>query len=199
MAFYFDWGNTMTSIRSYKGVFPNLAEGVYIDPLSVVIGKVSLGVDCSVWPLVAIRGDVNTITVGDRSNIQEGTVIHVSRGDGSTPEGFPTTIGEDVTVGHKAMLHGCTIGDRVLVGMGAIILDGAVVENDTIVAAGSLVTPGKRLESGFLYAGSPAKPKRPLRDSELAKFTRQAAHYIELKNEHAAEAEADQQHLQASG
>ena len=175
------------SIRPYRGILPQLAEGVYIDPASVVSGDVTLGRDCSVWPLVAIRGDVNHVRIGDRSNVQEGTVIHVSRGDGSTPGGFPTTVGEDVTIGHKAMVHGCTIGNRVLIGMGAIILDGAVIEEETIVAAGALVTPGKHLESGYVYAGSPAKRLRPLRDSERAKFVQQAAHYVELKNEHMAE------------
>jgi len=169
------------SIRRFREFTPLLDQGVYIDPTSTVIGDVHLGADVSVWPLVAIRGDVNSIRIGARTNIQDGTVIHVSRRTKSNPEGYSTTIGEDTTVGHKVMLHGCTIGNRVLVGMGAIVLDGVVVEDDVMIGAGALVTPGKRLRSGYLYTGSPAREVRALRDEELASFKQTAAKYIELK------------------
>ena len=176
--------SSKTSIRRYRDIAPKLDPGVYIDPTATVIGNVYLGENVSVWPLTAIRGDVNTISIGARSNIQDGSVIHVSRRTSENPEGHPTIIGEDVTVGHKVMLHGCTIGNRVLVGMGAIVLDGVVVEDDVIVGAGALVTPGKRLQSGYLYTGSPARQTRALRDNEVAQLAATASKYIELKNEY---------------
>lgn len=145
------------NIRTYKGVRPQLGERVMIDSTSVVIGNVVLADDVGVWPLVVIRGDVNHVSIGKRTNIQDGSVLHLTHKSTTNPQGHPLSIGEDVTVGHKAMLHGCTIGNRVLVGMGAILLDGVVVEDDVMIGAGSLVSPGKRLESGFLYLGSPAK------------------------------------------
>jgi len=171
-------------IRSYKGINPKIGENVYIDPMSTVIGDVELGDDVSLWPMVVVRGDVNKVKIGARSNIQDGTVIHESRPRPNNPQGYPTLIGEDVTVGHKAMLHGCIIKDRVLVGIGAIILDGAIINEDIIIAAGSLVAPGKELESGYLYMGSPAKPVRPLKEGELAHFVEVAQNYIELKQDY---------------
>lgn len=176
-----------TVLRSYQGAMPSVADSCYIDPSAVVIGKVDLAEDVSLWPLVVLRGDVNRISVGARSNIQDGSVIHVSRPSASQPEGYPTLIGEDVTVGHKVMLHGCIIRDRVLVGIGAIILDGAVIDSDVIVAAGALVTPGKHLASGFVYTGSPATAARPLRDNELAKLKTGASNYVLLKNQYLQE------------
>jgi carbonic anhydrase/acetyltransferase-like protein (isoleucine patch superfamily) len=137
--------------------------------------------------MVVIRADVNKIRIGARSNIQDGSVIHVSRPKASNPEGFPSIIGDDVTIGHKVMLHGCQIGNRVLIGMGAIILDGVVIEDEVIVGAGALVTPGKRLQSGFLYVGSPARKVRPLTDSEKTHFVDTAHNYIELKNDYCNE------------
>lgn len=168
-------------LRAYKGVSPQLGEAVYIDPMATVIGDVVLGDDCSVWPMVAIRGDVNQVRIGARSNIQDGTVIHETRPRPTNPAGYPTILGEEVTVGHKAMLHGCRIGNRVLIGMGAIVLDGAVIEDEVIVAAGALVAPGKTLASGYLYAGAPARQKRPLSDAEKAHFSVVAQDYIDLK------------------
>lgn len=172
------------SIRPYKGIMPTLAQGAYVDPAAVVIGDVELGVDCSIWPLVVIRGDVNCVRIGNRSNIQDGTVIHESRKSSAKPEGYPVIIGEDVTVGHKVMLHGCTIGNRVLVGMGAILLDGVTVEDNVIIGAGALVTPGKTLASGYLYTGSPARQTRPLTDAETTRFTDIAHNYVQLKNDY---------------
>ncbi len=172
------------SIRTYKGIIPTLEEGAYVDPAALVIGDVILGKDTSVWPMVVIRGDVNKVRIGDRSNIQDGTVIHVSRPRPNNSEGYPTIIGEDVTVAHKVMLHGCKIGARVLIGMGAIVLDGVIIEEDVIVGAGALVTPGKRLHSGYLYTGSPARQTRPLREGEIEHFVETAQNYIQLKNDY---------------
>ncbi|MBY6188799.1 gamma carbonic anhydrase family protein [Marinobacter hydrocarbonoclasticus] len=166
---------------------PILADGVFIEGSAVLYGDITLGQDSSIWPLVAARGDVNYIRIGARTNVQDGSVLHVSRPGNGHPEGFPLIIGEDVTVGHKAMLHGCVIGDRVLVGMGAIVLDGVVVEDEVIIGAGALVPPGKRLESGFLYVGSPVKAVRPLTDDEKAFLKESAAHYVRLKDRYLAE------------
>ncbi|MGF1687488.1 gamma carbonic anhydrase family protein [Photobacterium japonica] len=176
-----------THLRPYKGTFPILAATAYVDPAAVLIGDITLAEDTSIWPLVAARGDVNTISIGARSNIQDGSVLHVSRPTDDNLHGYPLLIGEDVTVGHKAMLHGCQIGDRVLVGMGAIILDGAIVESNVIIGAGSLVPPNKRLESGYLYIGSPIKKARPLTEKERAFLPRSAANYVLLKNTYADE------------
>ena len=175
------------NVRAYKGVRPQLGERVMIDATSVVIGNVSLADDVGIWPLVVIRGDVNHVTIGKRSNIQDGSVLHLTHKSAANPDGYPLVIGEDVTVGHKAMLHGCTIGNRVLVGMGAILLDGVVVEDDVMIGAGSLVSPGKRLESGFLYLGSPAKKVRPLTSGEIEGLLYSANNYVSWKNDYLAE------------
>ncbi|WP_166838220.1 gamma carbonic anhydrase family protein [Rheinheimera pleomorphica] len=176
------------TIRAYKGVLPKLAKGVYVDASSVLVGDIEMAEDVSIWPLVAARGDVNTIRIGARTNIQDGAVLHLSRPSKGKPEGSPLVIGEDVTVGHKVMLHGCTLGNRILVGMGAIVMDDVIVEDDVIIGAGSLVPPGKRLQSGYLYVGSPAKQARPLNDAEKAFLAESAANYVILKNEYLAEA-----------
>ena len=175
---------TNNSIRAYKGIVPVIAKSAYVDPAAVIIGAVALGEDSSIWPLVVIRADVNTVRVGNRSNVQDGSVIHESRKRSNNPEGYPVIIGDDVTIGHKVMLHGCTIGNRVLVGMGTIILDGAIVEDDVIIGAGSLVTSGKTLLSGYLYMGSPAQQVRALRDDEMSYFITSANNYIRLKNDY---------------
>ena len=128
-----------TVLRPYKDLFPKQGDRVMIDASSVVVGDVRLADDVSIWPLVAIRGDVNSVSIGARTNIQDGSVLHVTHKSSYNPEGNPLIIGEDVTVGHKVMLHGCTIGNRVLVGMGSILLDGVIVEDDVMIGAGSLV------------------------------------------------------------
>lgn len=174
-------------LRAYKNSFPVIGSSVYIDPFSSIIGDVILADDVSVWPMCVIRGDVNSIRIGKRSNIQDGSVLHVARAGESNVEGYPLIIGDDVTVGHKAMLHACRIGDRVLVGMGAIVLDNAQIDNDVILAAGALVPPNKHLQSGYLYIGSPAKAARKLSSDELAFLTRSAAHYVKLKDEYIAQ------------
>ncbi|WP_136487774.1 gamma carbonic anhydrase family protein [Vibrio sp. H11] len=179
----------MSAIRSYKGIIPQLGERVYVDSSAIIVGDITLGDDASVWPLVAARGDVNHIQIGARSNIQDGSVLHVTHKNAENPDGYPLLIGDDVTVGHKVMLHGCTIGDRVLVGMGAIILDGVVVESDVMIGAGSLVPPGKVLQSGYLYVGSPVKQARALTDKEKAFLVKSAQNYVQNKNDYMNEVE----------
>ncbi|CNI54270.1 gamma carbonic anhydrase family protein [Yersinia pekkanenii] len=175
------------AIRPYLHYSPALGKRVMIDGSSVIIGNVVLGDDVSIWPLVAIRGDVNQIVIGARSNIQDGSVLHVTHKSEHHPSGNPLIIGKDVTIGHKAMLHGCTIGNRVLVGMGSILLDGAVIEDDVMIGAGSLIAPGKRLVSGYLYMGSPAKQVRPLTPAELAGLLYSAGNYVRWKDDYLAE------------
>ena len=172
------------TIRTYLHYIPVIAEGVFVDDSAVVIGRVTLGPDVSVWPLTAIRGDVHDISVGARTNIQDGSVLHITSPESFPPSGFPLIIGEDVTIGHRVILHGCTIGDRVLIGMGSIVMDGAVIEADVIVGGGSVVSPGKVLASGGLYVGSPAKRVRDLRPEELEFLRYSASHYVKLKNLH---------------
>ncbi|QDY43211.1 gamma carbonic anhydrase family protein [Candidatus Pantoea soli] len=172
------------ALRPYKQHYPRTGDRVMVDDSSVVVGNVLLADDVSIWPLVAIRGDVNQVVIGKRSNIQDGSVLHVTHKSASNPEGHPLIIGEDVTVGHKAMLHGCHIGNRVLVGMGSIVLDGAIIEDDVMIGAGSLVPPGKRLESGFLYLGSPVKQVRPLSEAEIAGLLYSAGNYVGWKDEY---------------
>lgn len=172
------------TMRTYKGIQPEIGISTYIDESSVLVGDITLGADSSVWPLVAARGDVNYIKIGARTNIQDGSVLHVTRKSTGNPNGNPLIIGDDVTVGHKCMLHGCTLGNRILVGMGAIVMDGAVVEDDVFIGAGALVTPNKRLESGYLYVGNPAVKKRQLKDSEQAFLKISADNYVRLKDEY---------------
>lgn len=171
----------MTS-RTFRGQSPVVGERVMVDDSAVLIGRVSIGDDSNIWPLVVARGDENYIQIGSRTNVQDSSVLHVNRASAESPEGGPLIIGDDVTIGHKAMLHGCTIHNRVLIGMGAIVLDGAVVEDDVIVGAGSLVPPRKRLKSGYLYLGNPVTRFRPLKDSELTFLKESAQNYVELKD-----------------
>lgn len=178
------------SIRAYQGQRPQLGEKVYVDPTAIVIGNVHIGADSSVWPYAIIRGDMHRIHIGARTSIQDGSVLHITHASDFNPVGHPLIIGDDVTVGHSVNLHGCTIGSRVLVGIGSTVLDGAVIEDDVVIGAGTLVPPGKRLESGFLYVGSPCKQARPLKDSERAFFKYSAGNYVKLKDIHIAELEA---------
>ncbi|AZZ96592.1 gamma carbonic anhydrase family protein [Pseudoalteromonas sp. R3] len=173
--------------RSYKGKTPKLAAGVYVDESAVLVGDIEVGEDSSVWPLVAARGDVNYIKIGKRTNVQDGSVLHLTRSSASNPDGYPLIIGDDVTVGHKVMLHGCQLGNRILVGMGAIVMDNVVVEDDVIIGGGALVPPNKRLESGYLYVGSPVKQARPLNEQEIAFLKTSAQNYVELKDDYLSE------------
>lgn len=175
------------TIRSFRGITPKLGDGAFVDASAVVLGDVELGADSSVWPLTVIRGDIHRIRIGARSNIQDGSVLHITHASAFNTDGFPLIIGDEVTVGHKVTLHGCTLGNRVLVGMGSIVLDGAVVEDEVMIGAGSLVPPGKRLESGYLYVGSPVKQARPLSDKERAFFGYSADNYARLKDQYLAE------------
>jgi carbonic anhydrase/acetyltransferase-like protein (isoleucine patch superfamily) len=170
----------MSNIRSFDGITPKLGESVWVDPTAVVIGDVEIGDRSSIWPLTAIRGDVNRIRIGSRTNIQDGSVLHVTHANPASPNGHPLIIGSDVTAGHKVLLHGCTIGDRCLIGMGSIVMDGAELASDIILAAGSLVTEGKKLEGGYLWCGSPAKRLRKLSDEELAFLVYVPGHYVKL-------------------
>jgi carbonic anhydrase/acetyltransferase-like protein (isoleucine patch superfamily) len=175
------------ALRSYQGVNPTLGERVYVDECALVIGRVTLGDDASVWPFAVARGDVNRIDIGARTNIQDGSVLHVVHDGPTVPGGLPLIIGDDVTVGHKAMLHAAHIGNRCLIGMAAVILDGAVVEDEVIVAAGSVVPPGKRLTSHGLYLGNPAKRARELTREEIERFLLSALHYVKIKENHLLE------------
>ena len=177
----------MQNIRPFDGQTPQIASDAWVDPSAVVIGDVTLGSGSSVWPLVVVRGDIHRIHIGQRSNIQDGSVLHVTHDSRFNPGGFPLTIGDQVTVGHKVMLHGCTVGDRCLVGMGAVVMDGAVLEPELILAAGSLVPGGKVLEGGYLYRGSPARRVRPLSDRERDYFGYVADNYARLAAQHRAE------------
>lgn len=181
---------TSTSVRSFQGQAPAIGQRVLIDPSAVVLGDVTLAEDVSVWPQAAIRGDMHSIRIGARSSVQDGCVLHITHAGPYNPEGWPLTIGADVTIGHGAILHGCEVGDRVLIGMRATVMDGAVIEDDVVIAAGALVTPGKRLRSGYLYAGSPARERRPLSEGEMEYFTYVAKNYVKLKDQHLLELEA---------
>jgi Carbonic anhydrases/acetyltransferases, isoleucine patch superfamily len=171
-------------LRRYKDLYPSISARVLIDPTSVIVGDVRIADDVSIWPLVVIRGDVNYVQIGARSNIQDGSVLHVTHKSTRNPEGNPLLIGNDVTVGHKVMLHGCTIGNRVLVGMGSILLDGAIIEDDVMIGAGSLVPQHKRLESGYLYLGSPVKQIRPLTEAEREGLKYSANNYVKWKDDY---------------
>jgi carbonic anhydrase/acetyltransferase-like protein (isoleucine patch superfamily) len=172
------------SIRKFNDNYPRIGESVYIDDSAVVIGDVTLGNDVSIWPTAVVRGDVESIAIGDGTNVQDGSVLHVSHAGPFTVQGHPLTIGKGVTIGHKAVVHACTVGDYCLIGVGAIILDDAVLEDYVMLGAGALVPPGKRLESGYLYVGSPARQARPLKDTEKEFLEYSAQHYIHLKNEY---------------
>ena len=174
-------------IRSYCGIDPTIPASAFVDETALVLGEVTLGEDVSIWPMAVLRGDVNRIEVGPRTNIQDATVVHVAHDGPFCPGGIPTQIGADVTVGHRAVVHACTVGDRVLVGMGAVIMDGASVGDDAIVGANALVPPGKVLEGGYLYVGSPVKAARPLTDREREHLRYSAAHYVRLAARHRGE------------
>jgi carbonic anhydrase/acetyltransferase-like protein (isoleucine patch superfamily) len=158
--------------------------------MATVIGDAVLGDDVSVWPGAVIRGDMHSIRVGDRSNVQDNAVLHITHASDYNPGGWPLAIGDDVVIGHSAVVHGCRIGNRVLVGIGAIVNDGAVVEDDVIIGAGCVVPPGKMLASGFVYVGNPCRQLRPLTQEERMFFTYSAANYVKLKDEYLTEQHA---------
>lgn len=170
------------SLRSFEGNQPQIGEQVFIDRSAIIIGDVTIGDDSSVWPLTVIRGDMHAIKIGQRTSIQDGTVCHITHAGPYNPDGWPLTVGDDCTIAHSVTLHGCTVGNRVLVGMGSIIMDGAIVEDNVVIGANSLVPPGKTLTSGHLYVGSPARQVRPLTEQEIAYFTYSSNNYCALKD-----------------
>lgn len=171
-------------IRPFQGILPTLGARVYVDESAQVIGDVAIGDDSSVWPLVSIRGDVNRIRIGSRSNVQDNSVLHVTHDGPYSPGGADLQIGDDVTIGHGVILHACRIGHRVLIGMGAIVMDKVVVEDDVLIAAGAVVSPGKVLKSGWLYRGSPAQPARELTPAEIASLKYSADNYVRVKDKY---------------
>lgn len=170
----------MADIRSFDGHTPSIAQDAWIDDSAVVIGDVEIGDGSSIWPMTVVRGDIHRIRIGARTNIQDGSVLHVTHASAFNPGGYGLTIGDDVTVGHKVLLHGCEIGHHCLIGMGAIVMDGAVIEPYNIIAAGSLVSEGKVFESGFLWRGTPARKVRELTDSEREYLDYVAGNYVRL-------------------
>jgi carbonic anhydrase/acetyltransferase-like protein (isoleucine patch superfamily) len=174
------------TVRNFEAIKPRIAQSAYVDETALVIGDVTLEEDVSLWPKVVARGDVNAICIGARTNIQDGTILHVSHDSEFAPGGFALQVGADITVGHQAILHGCRVEDRCLIGMAATVMDGAVIRSGAIVGAGSLVPPGRELEGGFLWVGSPARKVRALRPEEEGFLEYSAVHYVELKNRHKA-------------
>jgi carbonic anhydrase/acetyltransferase-like protein (isoleucine patch superfamily) len=164
----------MGPLFAFEGKMPSVAADAFVAPTASIIGDVVIGALSGIWFGCVLRGDTNYIRVGARTNIQDGTIIHVNRGS------FPTIIGDDVTVGHAAIVHACTLKDRAFVGMGATVLDGAVIEEGGMLAAGALLTPGKRIGPGELWQGSPARLWRVMDAEEQAKFAQTGTHYVEL-------------------
>lgn len=174
------------TLRRFGDAIPQIADSAWVDETALIVGDVTIGAESSVWPTCVIRGDVHRIHIGARSNIQDGTIIHVTHDGRFSPGGRPTHIGDDVTVGHKAVLHACAVEDLVLVGMNVTILDGAVIQSRTMIGAGSLVPPGKVLESGYLYVGNPVQRRRLLKASELEFLEYSAHNYVRLMLRHKA-------------
>jgi len=172
------------TIRAFEAAHPQLAANVYIDDMALVVGDVHIEADSSIWPFTVVRGDVNQIRIGARTNLQDNCVVHVTHDSYYQPGGFATHIGDEVTVGHQVILHGCKIGDRCLIGMGSIIMDNVVIESETIIGAGSLLTEGKILPGGYLWLGRPAKRVRELTSAERERLSYSAQHYVRLKNRH---------------
>jgi len=171
------------TIRLFHTSTPLLAPSAYVDSTAVVIGDVHVGADASLWPTAVARGDIGSIRIGARTNIQDGSILHVTHVSDFF-EQSDLYIGDEVTVGHRVVLHGCTVSDRCLIGMGSVVMDGAVLGEYTLLGAGALVTPGQQLEGGHLWVGSPARRARRLRDDERAYIDYSAQHYVDLKNSH---------------
>jgi carbonic anhydrase/acetyltransferase-like protein (isoleucine patch superfamily) len=172
------------AIRAVNGIYPSIGASVYIDDSAVVIGDVALADDVSVWPATVIRGDVHSISIGEGTNVQDGSVLHVSHDSPYQPGGFPLHIGKGVTIGHRAVVHACTVGDYCLIGIGAIVMDGAVLGDYVMLGAGALVPPGKKLDGGFLYVGAPAKQARALSDKDKEFLHYSYRHYMHLKDDY---------------
>lgn len=175
------------NIHTFQKQTPQLAKGVYVHQAATIIGDVHLAEDCSVWPSAVIRGDINFIRIGKGTNIQDLSMLHVNHKSALEPEGAPLVIGDYVTIGHTVILHGCTIEDECLIGMGSIVMDKVIVQKHVLLGAGSLVPEGRVLESGYLYMGRPAKKIRALTEEEIAHFMYSAQHYMQVKNQYLAE------------
>ncbi len=171
-------------IRDFESKRPRIAATAYIDPQALVIGDVEIGAHASLWPNVVVRGDVHSIKIGANTNIQDGSILHVSHDSEFAPGGFSLQVGIGVTVGHQVILHGCEIGDNCLIGMGSMVMDGARIEAGTMLGAGSLVGPGKVIEAGYLWHGRPARRVRYLTPDEVRYLTYSSKHYIRLKDRH---------------
>lgn len=174
----------MADIRPYLDTRPDIHPNTYLDRMATIIGDVTLSENTSVWPFAVIRGDVNCIEVGKGTNIQDHAMLHVSHKNSAKPEGSPLCIGEYCTIGHRVTLHGCTLGNHVLVGIGSVVLDDAIVDDNVIIGAGSLVPPRKKLVGGYLYMGSPVQAVRPLTEEELQFLHYSAEHYIRVMHHH---------------
>ena len=176
----------MNCLRTYKGISPTLGVRVYVDSAATVIGDVALGDDVSIWPGAVLRGDVHHIRIGARSNVQDGSIVHVTHDGPYSPGGLPTIIGADVTVGHGAVIHACTIEDFCLIGMGSTVLDGATIKTYGFVGAGSVIPPGKVVGERELWLGNPAKFVRRLSDQQIEQLHYSANHYVRMKDEYLA-------------
>ncbi len=172
------------SIRTFQTHTPTIHKTAYVDSTALVIGQVTMGADSSIWPMSVVRGDINTIIIGERTNIQDGSILHVSHDGEYSPGGASMTIGNDVTVGHSVVLHACTLMDCCLIGIGSVILDHAVIHKHAMIGAGSLVTNGKELEGGYLWMGRPAKKVRKLSEKEIKYLSYSANHYVKVKQMH---------------
>jgi carbonic anhydrase/acetyltransferase-like protein (isoleucine patch superfamily) len=172
------------SVRKFGDKHPIIHETAYIDPQACVIGDVIIGKNSSIWPMTVVRGDVNSITIGHDTNIQDGSILHVTHKRAQDLNGGPLKIGNGVTIGHAAVLHACEIGDYCLIGMGAVIMDKCVIEHHAMVAAGSVVPPNKHIKSGELWIGNPAKKVRDLNDEQKAELEYSAQNYVKLKNQY---------------
>lgn len=163
----------MALIKSYKGIHPKIHPSVFLAENATVVGDIEIGEESSIWYNAVLRGDVGAIRIGKRTNIQDGAVLHCTTGL------TPTIVGDEVVVGHNAILHGCTVEDQVLIGMGAIVLDEVIVPKHCIIAANALVRQGSVLESGFMYAGTPAKKIKALSKAQIQQIQLGALHYVE--------------------
>ena len=172
------------TIRNFGNKHPNINPTTFIDDTALILGNVQIGEHCSIWPMTVVRGDVNSIQIGNYTNIQDNSVLHVTHDGPYNPGGYKLIVGNNVTVGHRVILHGCHIGDSCLIGMGATIMDGVVIEPHNLIGAGSLITPNKHLESGYLWMGSPAKKIRKLTDEEIESIEYSAINYSKLKEQH---------------
>lgn len=177
----------LNNIQKFKNLVPQIAKGVYVHQTATIIGEVNIGENSSIWPGTVIRGDINFIRIGKNTNIQDLSMLHVNHKSEQDPAGSPLIIGDNVTIGHAVTLHGCTIEDECLIGMGSIVMDKVLVQKQVLLGSGSLVASGAVLESGYLYLGRPAKKVRVLTAEEIASLMESANSYVQVKNEYLTE------------